>query len=254
MFLYPTEPMTNTIDPEYQAEYDFQKSIDSTNVALVDIDLKKFRKNFDIDTKSVIWRGWMLSSDDYSWLSNFVSKNGGSLESNLEDYHSFHYINGWIDKIQDFTFKSFIFDSFDSFLTSSFNFCGLKYLVKDYVKSSNNPKYLFASNAADVSAIVKEIERYRGELEGGLVLREYVDIDFDSEIRFFSYNNVVFSSSDNVEIMQIVLDVARIINSDLLFSIDAVKLSNGEWTIVEIGDGQVSGLKEWEVSRFYSIF
>lgn len=35
------------------------------------------------------------------------------------------------------------------------------------------------------------------------------------------------------------------------FTVDIAKKSNGEWIIMELGDGQVSGLQEYNIKDFY---
>ncbi|MBA2884932.1 ATP-grasp domain-containing protein [Clostridium beijerinckii] len=37
----------------------------------------------------------------------------------------------------------------------------------------------------------------------------------------------------------------------IFFTADIAKKANGEWIIMELGDGQVSGLQDYEVKRFY---
>ncbi len=64
----------------------------------------------------------------------------------------------------------------------------------------------------------------------------------------------MFKSPEAKEIPNIVLEAVEKINSNLLYSIDIVKSKKGLWIVVEIGDGQVSGLKEWSVDEFYSVF
>ena len=38
------------------------------------------------------------------------------------------------------------------------------------------------------------------------------------------------------------------------FSVDVAQLETGEDIIIEIGDGQVSDIKMWDVESFYKIF
>ena len=35
------------------------------------------------------------------------------------------------------------------------------------------------------------------------------------------------------------------------FTIDVAKKSDGEWIVMELGDGQVSGLQDYEINKFY---
>lgn len=54
------------------------------------------------------------------------------------------------------------------------------------------------------------------------------------------------------EVPALVSECARVIDSPF-FSVDVVLRSDGVLRIVELGDGQVSDLKEWAVERFVCV-
>ena len=125
------------------------------------------------------------------------------------------------------------------------------YFVKDYVKSLTTSRGSVAINADEIREIIKSIEHYRGKIEGGISLRRFEDLIKDSERRYFVLNGKAFSADDTLP--DRVLEIAQRINAPF-FSIDIAVNNAGQLRLIEIGDGQVSDIKEWPVERFVQIF
>lgn len=109
--------------------------------------------------------------------------------------------------------------------------------------------------------------------EQGIIIREFVplklleiglnDLPFVNEWRFFYYKNTKLChgfywaiSETKGEIDQIGLDfaqnIANVISQALTFYVlDIAQKENGEWILIEINDGQCSGLSECNTEELY---
>jgi hypothetical protein len=97
------------------------------------------------------------------------------------------------------------------------------------------------------------MQKFRGTIEGGICVRKVEDFLTETERRYFVINGRVFAASSEMEIPTISIECARRIDSKF-FSIDTIDRRDGRTRIVEIGDGQVSGLVGWTVDRFADLW
>lgn len=210
----------------------------------------KFSHNFEPDVP-VIWRGWMLSPEEYQQLHRAVSLSGGQMLESFDDYIRCHYITGWYEICQKYTPETVLVSADADFdmLTDQLKWpC---YFVKDYVKSLTTSRGSVAVNADEIREVLKSIEHFRGKIEGGVSLRRFENLVPESERRYFSLNGKVFSA-DGI-IPEVVIEIAQLIDAPF-FSIDMVENVAGQLRLIEIGDGQVSDIKEWPVERFVRMF
>lgn len=226
-----------------------------------------------------IYRGWMLTASQYtSFYEGLLNKNIRLINS-PDDYRHCHYFpdayhlikkmtpkSAWTDKIDDKAITELVKDFGDSSL-----------ILKDYVKSEKHhwQDACFipdASDAENVKTIVKNFLRLRGEyLNEGLVFRRFADLEYLSdhskskmplalEYRlFFRHHEILHICNyweegdypDELPNTKPFLAIARKINSNF-FTMDIAKKKNGEWIIMELGDGQVAGLPEnADIDSFY---
>jgi ATP-grasp domain, R2K clade family 3 len=75
----------------------------------------------------------------------------------------------------------------------------------------------------------------------------------ETEQRYFAIDSRVFAASSDMVIPEIVRECASRINSKF-FSIDEIERRDGCHRIVEVGDGQVSGLVGWTPTRFADLW
>ena len=122
--------------------------------------------------------------------------------------------------------------------------------MKDYVKSLNTGRGSLAQSPDEVSEIVSLIEKYRGNVEGGVCVRKAESFLPESEERYFVCNGIAYARTGDVP--PLVQSCADRINSSF-FSVDVAENTSGELRMVELGDGQVSDRKKWPVSRFVEI-
>ena len=101
-----------------------------------------------------------------------------------------------------------------------------------------------------VTALVAEMRKFRGTIEGGFCVRRVEDFLPETERRFFVLDGNAYGITDDVS--PIVQDCAKRLRNRF-FSVDVVKRADGQLRVVEIGDGQVSDLVGWTPERFASI-
>ncbi|WP_341261903.1 ATP-grasp domain-containing protein [Morganella morganii] len=210
----------------------------------------RFSGNISADSP-VIWRGWMLTGKEYRHLHHAVTTCGDNMLVSPEEYLQNHHITGWYDFCRHYTAET-IFTTEDAdfdTLTSQLKWPG--YFVKDYVKSLTTSRGSLAANADEIREIIRLIFRYQGQIEGGISLRHYEYYKTDSERRYFVLNGQAFSADDNIP--PVVQEIADIITTPF-FSVDITENTAGELRLIEIGDGQVSDIKEWDTEKFITLF
>lgn len=197
----------------------------------------------------LIYRGWMLSGDDYLLLVNAVKNTGAKLSISHEEYLSTHYLPNWYPLLRDLTPETHFFD-IDDELEDGLSALGWsRFFIKDYVKSLKTSIGAIINEPAAIHLVIAEMQKFRGGIEGGICVRQVEDFIAETEQRYFVINGRSFAASPDEEIPDIVKECARRIDSKF-FSVDIIERKDGCKRIVEIGDGQVSGLVGWTADRF----
>lgn len=200
-----------------------------------------------VEQEEVLYRGWMLTPDEYARLQAAIESTGGKALTSLSQYRRCHYLPEWYFLCEDVTPKTI-------FLTREANFAIAvestgwpAFFVKDYVKSLTTSRGSVAKDPAEIGEIVALIEKYRGQVEGGVCVRQFEELRPESEERYFVFKKRAFAR--NGAVPDIVEYVAERIDSPF-FSVDIVLAVNGSPRLIELGDGQVSDRKKWEASQF----
>ncbi|WP_323666080.1 ATP-grasp domain-containing protein [Pectobacterium punjabense] len=253
--IYPSDYFnTAKVDEMFETEYNCARESGLSCVLLSTQHASngKYRFSTSIEPNTpVIWRGWMLKAEEYERLSTAANHNGGNMLISLDNYLSCHYITGWYKSCEKYTPKTVFLKENDDVEQITNQLKWPSYFVKDYVKSLTTSRGSIANNAEEIREVIESIKKFRGEIEGGLSLRQVENIVKTSERRYFSFKNKVYSSNGIVP--DIVVEIAQRISSPF-FSIDMVENTSGELRLIEIGDGQVSDTKEWDVEAFIKIF
>lgn len=210
---------------------------------------------------TLVLRSWMLNVPQYEELYNAIDGMGYKLINTPEQYKNCHHFPDSYDYTKEHTSKAIFIKEWDeSILQDISDFFGDKsFLMKDYVKSAKNVPGLFEMpsgiSGEDLLKKVEEFVEHRGKLfSEGLVFKEFVNLkkydDNVNEYRLFFYENRLISCSQNSNlkpeetnspVTKFAEDVAFQIDSNF-FTIDVAEKEDGDWMIIETGDGQVSGL------------
>lgn len=216
-----------------------------------------------------IYRGWMLKPEDYEKLYEALLKKKIRLVNNPREYKHCHCLPESYEKIISNTPKSNWTTNLDieTILEKTIEFGDCPIIVKDFVKSEKHNwiEACFIPNASDsdkVKSVVDKFIELRGDaLNQGLVFRQFEELEFlaehsksgmplTKEFRVFFANKIIVSVfdywdegeyGDTKPELDKFVDIAKNIGSNF-FTMDIAKKKNGEWIIMELGDGQVADL------------
>ncbi len=185
----------------------------------------------------LIYRGWMLPSARYAELC----AQGWRLINDAQAYRCCHEFPASYPLIEPYTPRSVWTEGpeIPEGLLAPFGSRSL--VVKDYVKSRKHEwdQACFIPTPADVPRVVARFLELQGpDFQGGLVFREYVELDRARETRLFFLDGELIWG----EPREPFVTLARSVPSRF-FSMDIAPLGE-RWIIVELGDGQVAGLPD----------
>ena len=196
----------------------------------------------------VLYRGWMMNPDRYSAFESGVSAMNARMLTSTADFRHCHHLPEWYSSCEEFTPRTVVFPQNAEFEQEIGALGWSAYFVKDYVKSLTTSRGSIARTPAEVAEVVSLIEKYRGEIEGGVCIREYEPLIPETEERFFAFGRSVHSR-DAVAMPTEVQTIAARVNRPF-YSIDVVRREDGALRLIEIGDGQVSDRKKWSAEEF----
>ncbi len=199
---------------------------------------------------TVLYRGWMLTPENYARLNEAVAAKRAELKTSPEQYKRCHYLPGWYERCRDLTIPT-VFAREDSDFSALLAPLGWqKYFVKDFVKSLTTARGSVAATIEEVYEVVTLLRHYRGQVEGGVCIREFTGLRNETEERYFVFNGIAHAHEGGAP--DIVKEVASRVQSPF-FSVDVVQTEAGGLVVIELGDGQVSDRKKWPASRFAEV-
>jgi len=229
-----------------------------------------------------IYRGWMLSPQQYAGLYAVLLAKGIQLINDPAAYLHCHWLPESYPVIEPHTARS-VWLKVEDGLDLDRVMAALKPLgsrpviLKDFVKSQKHywHEACFIPDSSDrelVGRVVKKfLELQAEDLAGGLVFREFVELTplavhsksgmpLALEYRVFVHNGrPVFTcnyweegqyTTQPPDLSQFA-DVLGKVRSNF-FTMDVARTVEGRWIIVELGDGQVSGLQTAKPQDFYT--
>jgi len=228
------------VDDDYVAEYEAVSRIPEFKPILYNYDefinnkqLRLYPDNFY--TGECLYRGWMLTPEQYTALYSKLCEKGIQLITSID----------W--QLVNNTFSRF--------------------MIKDAVKSVKGHDFPSSFEtpviANEMNVHVENFRNLRDKLlTGGILLKEYVDFkkygNNTNEYRAFYLKNHLLSLSRNSNQPdtcpippQIFIEKWAKLPSNY-FTVDFGELENGQWIVIETGDGQVSGLSPMQfVFKYY---
>lgn len=196
-----------------------------------------------------LYRGWMLGETAYVDLEAVC---GGALKVSAREYLSNHWLPGWFDEMREFTFESAWTEPESA--GELFDKLGWgRVFVKDFVKSLKTGKGPIAESKEDLARIVGEMRKFRGKVEGGVVLRRVAELTVP-EVRFFVLGGRLFAPTGADPEARRFAEAAAALRSAEFFSLDVAEEAGSGLKVVEVGDGQVSEALGWELSEFVEMF
>lgn len=266
----------NNPNDNFTEELDAVVATDGLDAALFNYDEfvegapLRLSKDPETVSKDVIYRGWMMKPEQYRRFYEELKDMGLEPFTSPVCYERMHCFPNAGVMFDDQTPKFMVFPSEQGdvridaeVVNSEFD----RFMFKDYVKSVKGtgfPQFIETPlSQEELDGLISEFIRLRGDLfTGGIVLKEYVDLKrYDgrtNEWRNFIFNGVslgIKRNSNQPEDCPTPPDdylTTRNIVICPFYTVDYAELEDGTWTIVEAGDGQVSGLAASDrPSRFY---
>ena len=270
--IYPSDYFNKkSIDEDYKYEYDEAIKFSEFEIIFYSYDdfinedrLNLYPKNF---SKSLcIYRGWMLSAEKYKKFYYELKKLGLTLINSPEQYKNCHEFPNSYPLLKELTPKIYCYkygEKIEWDKIKEFD----KFMIKDYVKSlkgTDFPAYFDKTYSnLELDKYVSKFIKIRGDLfTKGIVIKNFVNLskedNITNEYRAFYINGrllTIYKNSNqkgnrNRVPKEFLLSVPQL-NSNF-YTIDFAELKNGDWTIIETGDGQVSGLSpNQNIFEFY---
>lgn len=249
--LYPSDPFAKRQpDETFQEEYDAAQAAElpCSLYSAEDFELGDFKPRPAIaEGEPVLYRGWMLTPDAYARLQAAVEGKGGIMLTSVDQYRRCHYLPEWYPLCEDVTPETVCLPKDADFASALADKGWPGYFVKDYVKSLTTSRGSIARTVDEIPEIIALIEKYRGQIEGGVCVRRLEDLRPETEERFFVFQGKPFGREGAVP--EIVQRIAERIDSPF-FSVDIVLAQDGTPRLIELGDGQVSDRKKWPADYF----
>lgn len=254
--LYPSSPFDKKRpDTIFAEEYDVAQSMGyvCSLYSAENLEYGQFRPRpmMFIPNIPLIYRGWMMTLKVYQTLYDAVETAGTHLLTSPTQYHLCHHLPEWYESCREFTPKTKFYPEGSDFYTIIDQLGWSQYFVKDYVKSLTTERGSVANSADEINEIIIAIKQYRGNIEGGVCLRQFEALQADSEERYFVFNGKAYGRTNTIP--DIVHAIIPKINSPF-YSVDIVLNTDGVFRLIELGDGQVSNRKAWTAEQFMRIF
>ena len=220
-------------------------------------DEKLVLNNAPNEPQYAVYRGWMMKPELYRKFYEKLREKNIRLLTMPSAYEKFHIFPNIYPELENDTAKMLVFPNSKNIDPEKIKSEFSKFMVKDFVKSvkgTDFPKYF------DSSVTREEFDRQmelfcelRGSLyTGGICIKEFLELKkydgFTNEFRVFYINNKTASVSRNSmqppytpEPPEKLIEKYAKLDSPF-YTVDYAQTQDGEWKIIEAGDGQVSGL------------
>ena len=267
IIIFPSDQLRPyRVDDQYAQEAEVAEKI-GFQIGTVDHDalerqdIRQALKRLDLmlsskeTTQQVLYRGWMLTEYQYSVFNNALSLRGLTLLNDPQAYVLAHHYPLAYQTLMHQMPKSWFIEEYnlkdDGYLAYALdNLPKGAVLIKDWVKSQSHywDEACFIPNTSDIQHARKVINRFldlQGSgLVGGVVLREYHKLVTNEEWRAIMLDGQVLGCwpkttgqvSPPVEFVQ---HACSLVFSRFA-SVDFALKQDGNWMVVETGDGQVS--------------
>jgi hypothetical protein len=200
----------------------------------------------------VVYRGWMMNADEYAAFEACVVAAGATAFTPLDAYLAAHHSPRWISLLGELT-PSAVFLEADADVVTALSTLGWPgFVLKDWVKSLKTSRGSIFRDPSEAPSIIEEMRKFRGTIEGGLVVRRLEPLRVETERRHFVLDGVAWAAEGDAP--AIVRDVASRVMASRFFSVDVAEREDGALRVVEIGDGQVSDVVGWTPERFAAMW
>ena len=232
----------------------------------------------------ILYRGWMMNVRNYSRLQNLMEDRGYELVNSSFSYEATHHFDmaycnlkykidtpDMIELRLDMNKKWEYHSSFGWMpLLDIKNHFTDYFIMKDNVKSVKGTdfpdKISVDINEKELNELIDKFKELRGDLyTGSIILKQYVPLkryaDTTNEWRAFYFLDKLMTVSANsnqpVDAPRVpdeLINNKTLVDMESMFyTVDFAEMANGNWVVIETGDGQVSGLcPNQNILEFYT--
>ncbi|MDU0289113.1 ATP-grasp domain-containing protein [Saccharothrix longispora] len=200
-----------------------------------------------------VYRGWMLRSEHYAAFSAALAARGVTTRTSPGQYRRAHELPGWYGDFTAHTPESVWTEGFDreAFDEVRRDLGPGPAVLRDYTKSAKHHWHeaAYIPDLADAEAAWRVAARFRelrdDDATGGFVLRRFERFT-STEVRTWWVDGACALIGPHPDTPNEVpdapdLDAIGPLIADLRFAtVDLARRADGEWRVVELGDGQVS--------------
>jgi len=224
-----------------------------------------------------IWVGYIPAPDRYTAIYNAALTRNIRLVNTPGEYQTAMEFDRFYPLLNGLTPESRIVTAADQIATAVSEL-GFPLFVKGTVKSNKEQRWraCVAENMPELSAITDSLFLREQRSRGRVILRtlarlrtiasDYQAFPLGREYRVFVYQNRVLaygfywdeytdsiklSSSEEQAICMLAIEAARRIGTPLI-AVDIGQLESGDWIVIEVGDGQFSGLSQVPILELWS--
>ena len=217
----------------------------------------------------------MLKPGLYAKLVDFIQSQGGKMLNDLAEYEAAHLLPNWATG-QNQLQTRWTSDLSEASIRQLLKQFSGAVTIKDFVKSRKYEwdEAFYIPNTSDTTHALQVvhnfIERQGTELVGGLVMRKFIELKslgehpkshtpIFEEYRVFYLNSsplvlINYWRAEKITLSladQKLIQVAQKQIPSNFCTIDFARTASGQLIIMEMGDGQVSGLQGYDESTFY---
>lgn len=224
-----------------------------------------------------VWSGFIPTYERYQAIYNTALTKNIRLINTPRQHQIVMEFSKFYPLITHLTPKSVVIDNLSQ-LPSATQELEFPVFVKGGVKSNKEQglSSVVANDMTELEALVSQYFKRDNRTRGHVIVREFVSlvkIDEDPngfpisrEYRAFVRNGKVVEygfywdeyedkdiaiSMVDAAIRELVSEVAKVVDVPFI-SVDIAQLASGEWTVIELGDGQFSGLSTIPVLHLWS--
>lgn len=271
-------------EPMFETEYNSAKKFGNVFLfdfeEFVESLLIKNIPNSKSILEPIFYHGWMMDKILYNKFYFALERKGYQLTNDPYYYSSYHYFDGWYSSIENLTPKSAVVytDNLSIILNTTLALqkeTGSALIIKDAVKSLKHDWFDACFIPEDANPIEMEkvignflaIKKEYNDLKLPVVIRQFEKLvsigehtksgmPISHEYRTYVYKGEVLFQTpywdtkyNKVqepprEFIQSLIDKLMVSCPSALFTIDTALKQDGNWTCIEVGDGQVSSLPD----------
>jgi hypothetical protein len=255
-FLFPADPLRGRrVDDHFTGQAEAARATGAP-VALIDHDallrgeIEETVRRVPAGLGPAWYRGWMIPSGRYATLEAALAARGVRLRTTAAAYRQAHELPGWYPAFAPVTPPSVWTTDLHADLAALVApLGGGPGIVKDFVKSRKHEwtEACFVPDLTDTARLAEVVstfvERQEDSLAGGIVVRAFEQLDpGEARVWWLDGRAVLVGPHPDTPGLVPEPDLSIVPAVTGFVTTDLARRADGQWRVVEVGDGQVSDL------------